>query len=63
MREIQGIIPPTVTPFIKGTKKVDTGVVREHMEFLIERGIHGVYSALKNMGDSWRQWLSRFEEG
>ena len=45
MREIQGIIPPTVTPFIKGTKKVDTGVVREHMEFLIDRGIHGVFVA------------------
>ena len=24
MRKIEGIIPPTVTPFIKGTKRVDT---------------------------------------
>jgi len=43
MAEIKGIVPPTVTPFIKGTNEVDIPTVRDHTEFLIERGIHGVF--------------------
>jgi len=43
MKKFRGIIPPLVTPFIKDTKKVDIDLVKEHIEFLILRGIHGVY--------------------
>jgi len=43
MSKFKGIIPPLVTPFVKNTKKVNTPVVKEHVEFMIKRGIHGVY--------------------
>ena len=43
MVEIRGIIPPIVTPF-DGEQEVDEKRLRRHISFLIERGVHGIFT-------------------
>ncbi|MHA1298350.1 MAG: dihydrodipicolinate synthase family protein [Candidatus Helarchaeota archaeon] len=43
MKDIEGIIPPIVTLYDKNGE-VDEHAIREHIDFLIENGVHGIFS-------------------
>lgn len=42
--KVEGVIVPLVTPF-DATGELDTGAVKHLVEYLIERGVHGLYPA------------------
>jgi 4-hydroxy-tetrahydrodipicolinate synthase len=39
---IRGVIPPILTPFTAGGATVDEAALRAHVQWLVERGVHGV---------------------
>lgn len=43
MAKINGIIPPIVTLYGKDGE-IDENAIREHVDFLIENGVHGIFS-------------------
>jgi 4-hydroxy-tetrahydrodipicolinate synthase len=40
---VKGIIPPLITPTIGKNQEVDEEGIREHVNFVIEGGVHGVF--------------------
>lgn len=40
----KGVIPPVVTPFADDGKRVDVGALERLCNFLIERGVHGLFA-------------------
>ncbi len=40
--QLTGIIPPVVTPF-KPDESLDLPRLREHIDFLLAKGVHGIF--------------------
>lgn len=40
----KGVIPPVVTPFVEDGTRVDVGALERLCDFLIERGVHGLFA-------------------
>ena len=40
--QLTGIIPPVVTPF-KADESLDLPRLREHIDFLLAKGVHGIF--------------------
>ena len=39
---IRGVIPPVVTPFTPGSERIDGDALQAHVNWLIEKGVHGL---------------------
>jgi len=42
MKELKGVCVPICTPFVEGGEAVDEGALKEHIDWLIESGVHAI---------------------